>query len=329
MLVPLTGPNAEVGRSIANAANLALTDSGSDRVRISIYDTAGGAAAAANRALAEGNRFFLGPLLAEDVRSIAPVARAADVPVIAFSNDETVAGEGVYLMGFVPGQSIERVVTYARAKGVLRFAGLIPSGVYGERASRALASAVERTGGRMVSVQTYIRSPAALRASVARLNVSGGYDAVLIADGSRIAAAAAPAIRRGTSRGARILGTELWGAEADTAAQPSLDGAWFAAASDGGFDQFSGRYRAQFRATPHRLASLGYDAVLMTVRVAAGWRAGQPFPEGALRTQSFTGIDGPYRFWRDGIADRGLDVLEVRGGGVTTVSASQNPGPQP
>jgi branched-chain amino acid transport system substrate-binding protein len=74
VLVPLTGENAGVGKSIANAANLALLDSGGERIRITVYDTARGAAAAANQALAEGNRLFLGPLLAEDVRAAAPRA---------------------------------------------------------------------------------------------------------------------------------------------------------------------------------------------------------------------------------------------------------------
>ena len=91
--------------------------------------------AAANEALAEGNGLILGPLLAEDVRAVAPVARRADVPVIAFSNDVSVAGDGVYLMGFTPGQSIERVVAYARgARRRAASARWCPTGVYGERA---------------------------------------------------------------------------------------------------------------------------------------------------------------------------------------------------
>ena len=117
VLVPLTGANAALGQSILNAANLALLDTGGQRIRITAYDTAAGAAAAANEALADGNGLILGPLLAEDVRAVAPVARRAGVPVIAFSNDVSVAGDGVYLMGFTPAQSIERVVAFARARG--------------------------------------------------------------------------------------------------------------------------------------------------------------------------------------------------------------------
>jgi ABC-type branched-subunit amino acid transport system substrate-binding protein len=256
LLVPLTGPNAGVGQSIANAANLALADSGGERIRISIYDTAPGATVAANQALAEGNRFFLGPLLAEDVRAVAPIARGAGVPVVAFSNDTSIAGNGVYLMGFVPGQSIDRVVGYARSRGSLRFAGLIPSGVYGQRAGQALTAAVARTGGTLVGMQTYTRSPASARAAAGRLDRQPTADAVLIADSSGIAAAAAPIIRSGGLRGARLLGTELWAAESDLSAQTALHGAWFAAAPGGMFDQLATRYRARFGSNPYRLASL-------------------------------------------------------------------------
>ena len=114
LLVPISGPNAAVGQSIANAANLAILDTGGARVRVTTYDTGAGASAAAARALADGNRLFLGPLLAEEVRAVAAAARPAGVPVIAFSNDTSVAGNGTYLMGFSPTQSIERVVRYAK-----------------------------------------------------------------------------------------------------------------------------------------------------------------------------------------------------------------------
>lgn len=321
VLVPLTGENAGVGRSISNAANLALLDSGGERIRITVYDTARGAAAAANQALADGNRLFLGPVLAEDVRAVAPVASRAGVPVIAFSNDVSVAGEGVYLMGFTPSQSIDRVVSHARSKGVERFAGLIPTGVYGQRAGQAFIESVERAGGRMVAMQTFDRSPAGVRAAVGRLHGQSGYDAVLIADNARIAATAAPLIRSGPSPQARILGTELWNTETNLSALAPLRGAWFATVPDNMFNQLRTRYRTRYGASPYRLASLGYDAVLLTVRIAAEWPFGRPFPAAKLRDpEGFTGIDGAFRFAPDGVAERALAVQEVTAGGLTTVS---------
>jgi branched-chain amino acid transport system substrate-binding protein len=324
VLVPITGANAGVGQSIANAANLALLDSGGERIRITVYDTAkGGAAAAANEAVADGNGLFLGPLLAEDVRAVAPVAARAHVPVIAFSNDVSVAGNGVYVMGFTPGESIERAVAYARSKGAQRFAAVVPTGTYGTRAAQAMVQAVTRSGGTLVGSQSYDRGPGALRTALTRLNGAGGYDAILVADGGRIAAAAAPLIRGGASPGARILGTELWSTESSLGRTPGLRGAYYASVSDTMFNQLRTRYRARYGANPYRLASLGYDSVLLTVRIAKDWRVGRAFPEAMLRDpEGFVGVDGAFRFGRNGVAERALEVLEVTPTGTTIVSAA-------
>src|SRR5687768_12035125 len=211
VIVPLTGPDGPVGTSISNAAKLALIDTGEKSIRVSVYDSAaaGGAAAAARRAIAEGNRLILGPLLADDVRAAAPVARQAGVPIIAYSNDEGVAGDGVYIMGFTPGQSINRVVTYARSRGINSFGALVPTGLYGQRAGQAFLGAVRESGGKLVSMETYDRSQASLTAAARRLNARGNFDAVLIGDSSRMAAMAAPVLKAGPRR----LGTELWGTD--------------------------------------------------------------------------------------------------------------------
>jgi ABC-type branched-subunit amino acid transport system substrate-binding protein len=318
VLVPLSGPNAGVGTSIANAAQLALLDTGGERIRITVYDTAraGGAAAAADEALGQGNGLILGPLLAEDVRVVAPVAHRAGVPVIAFSNDVSVAGDGVYVMGFTPRESIERVVDYAKSHGMNRFAALIPSGVYGERSGQAMIDAVKGSGGRLTGMQTFDRNAAGLRAAVTRITGQGAYDAVLIADSGRIAALAAPMLR-----GPKILGTELWAAEGDLGRTPALRGAWFAAASDAMFNQLRARYRARYGASPYRLASLGYDSVLLAVRIAKDWRIGRAFPERALRDPGgFAGVDGAFRFDDHDIAERSLEVREVTATGSTMLS---------
>ncbi|MEA3002778.1 MAG: hypothetical protein QOH81_1566 [Sphingomonadales bacterium] len=317
VLVPLSGANAGVGTSIANAAQLALLDTGGDRIRITVYDTAKtGAAAAANEAIGQGNGLILGPLLAEDVRAVAPVARRSGVPVIAFSNDVSVAGDGVYLIGFTPGESIERVIGYARSKNLDRFAALTPNGVYGRRAGEAMIDIVAHAGGRLIGMQSFDRDPASIRAAVTRVSAQGAYDAVLIADSGRIAAIAAPMIR-----GPKLLGTELWATESDLGRTAALRGGWYAAASDTMFNQLRARYRTRYGTSPYRLASLGYDAVLLAVRIGKDWRVGRPFPERALRDPSgFAGVDGAFRFDGHGIAERSLEVREVTATGSVVLS---------
>ena len=319
LLVPMTGANAGVGRSLANATQLALLDTKNEQVRVTTYDTNLGAAAAAQRAIADGAQLILGPLLAEDVRAVSPVARAAQVPVLAFSNDVSVAGNGTYVMGYAPQQSIERVVDYARGRGVANFGGLVPNALYGTRASTAFLRAVEGAGGRVVSLQTYDRG-ASLAAAVNRMAKDAPFDAVLIADSAGNAAAAVPLLRR-ASPNTRVLGTELWNSDATIGAKPALSGAWFASVSDTLYRQYAAKYRARFGTGPYRLSSLGYDAVLLTVRIARDWPVGAKFPEARLRSaEGFGGVDGAFRFGRDGVAERRLEVQEVRGGAKVTVS---------
>lgn len=318
LLAPLTGPNGAVGQSIANAANLAVIDTGGKRVRVTFYDTATGAAGAATRAIAEGNKLILGPLLAEDARLVAPIAQRARVPLISFSNDTGVAGNGTFIMGYTPGESITRVVRFARSKGMSSFAGLTPSGVYGERAASAFLRAVESAGGRVVSLQSFDRSRTGTATAVSKL--TGPYDAILIADGARNAAPVVTLVRKGAPA-ARVLGTELWNTESGIGGIAPLQGAWFASVPDTLYRQLSNKYRLRYGAAPYRIASMGYDAVLLVSRIAQDWPMGSAFPVARLTDAGgFTGIDGPFRFGRDGVAERALEVSQVGANGLTQVS---------
>lgn len=321
LLVPMTGPNAGVGESIANAATMAVLDTGGKTLRVTTYDTATGAAAAAQSAIADGNRLILGPLLAEDVRSVAPIARAARVPIVSFSNDISVAGQGVYLMGFVPTQSIDRVVAHARSNGQTRFAALVPDSLYGQRSSVALSQAVAANGGKLVGIQSFTRAAGAITLALRKLGPTSGYDALMIADSGRVAVEVVPLVRRSGGQTTQILGTELWNAEAFIGQKPVMRGALFASVSDTLYTQLAGKYRTRFGKSPYRLASLGYDSVLLINKVARTWKPGAVFPLPALvDPEGFAGVDGAFRFSNSGIAERALEVQQVGAGSFTVVS---------
>jgi ABC-type branched-subunit amino acid transport system substrate-binding protein len=321
LLVPLSGANAAVGQSIANAATMALLDTNAQNLRLTTYDTAAGAQGAAEKALADGNRLILGPLLSDDIAAVARPAVRAHVPVISFSNNEAAAQRDVFIMGVLPGESVERTVDYAAGQGIKSFAGLIPKGEYGQRASSALLSAVRGKGGTVVAMESYDRSAASITAAAQRLRAKDGYQAVLIADGGRLASQAAPLLKPAGAAGPRILGTELWSGEAVIARTPALRGALYSAVSDSRFAQFTRSYKSRFGSQPYRIATLGYDAVLLTLRVARDWPVGDNFPTAKLFDKAgFLGLDGAFRFTRDGIIERALEVREVRAGGTTVVS---------
>lgn len=321
LLVPMTGSNGAVGQSIANAASMALMDTNAKNLRISNYDTAAGAGVAAAKAIADGNQLILGPLLADDIPAVATAARSAKVPLISFSNDVNAAGRDVYVMGSLPGASVRRTVRYAHNQGVTSFAALVPKGGYGERTSETLISEVRAVGGTLLAMETYDRSTPSIGAAATRLRARGNFDAVLIADSGSLSAHAASLLKTRGSATPRLLGTELWSGERAISTTPALNGAWFSAVSDARFPQFVNSYRNRFGAAPYRIATLGYDAVLLTLRVARDWKPGRAFPTASLTSaDGFLGLDGAFRFNRDGVIDRALEVREVSGGTVKVVN---------
>lgn len=318
LLVPMSGETAPVGQAIANATTMALLDTSAENLRITTYDTSAGIGAAAQQAIVDGNRLILGPLMGDAVPAVQAAARPAGVPVIAFSNDSSVAGPDVFVMGHMPDHSIRRSVEFARARGANRFAALLPEGDYGNRSAAALDQAMRDFGGTLAGREVYSRGNSSIVSAANRLRTAGGYDTVLIADSPRLAIEAADELQRGART--RILGTELWSGEAILPRAASLEGALFAAVSDQRFKRFAESYEARFGAQPYRVATLGYDAVLLTLRVAREWKVGTPFPKNELYDKGgFLGVDGAFRFGRNGVIERALEVREVRGGEVIAV----------
>ena len=321
LLLPVTGPDADVGQSIANATALALADTKVTNIRMVTYDTGLGVAAATQRAIADGNKLILGPLRGDNVIEVAQIARPAGVPIISFSNDVGVAGPNVFLLGHLPNQAIERVVLYAKSKGMNRFAGVVASNVYGQRAQSNLTTAVRAAGGILVGIQETNGTAASAEAAARRLSQMGAIDAVLVADSGRAAITIVPALRRGGLRTAKVLGTDLWNIEGTLAGSPPIYGAWFASVSDTLYTQYATKYRARFGKAPLRLSSLGYDSVLLVARVARDWQPGTRFPVAQLTDpQGFIGVDGAFRFNPNGLTDRMLEVQEVQAGKFVTVS---------
>lgn len=320
LLVPMSGTNAEIGQALANATTMALLDTDAQNLRITTYDTARGAGAAARQAINDGNRLVLGPLLAENVPEVQAAARPADVPAISFSNDTEIADDDVFVMGYVPEQSIRRIVRYSLDTGSRDFAALVPEGEYGQRAYEALRNSLADYGGNLAAFERYDRGNTSIIGAAQRLRTRGEYDAVLIADGARLAIDAAGSLRSGDGRDTQLLGTELWSGDAALTRDDAVEGALFAAVSDERFRRFAQSYEARFGARPYRIATLGYDAVLLTLRIARDWRVGRDFPTRQLRDpDGFLGVDGPFRFGRDGVAERAFEVREVRDGAIVQV----------
>ncbi len=229
------------------------------RIRITAYDTARGAVPAANEALAEGNGLILGPLLAEDVRAVAPIARRerrAGHRLLQRCQRRRRRRLSDGLHARPVDRAGRRLCARARREP-LRRAGADQRLWRARRPGDDRRRSRARAAGWSASRPSTRARPAS-RAAATRLNGQGATDAVLIADGPRAALPAVPVVRQRSPQ-PRLLGTELWATESNIGANVGLRGAWFAAPSDAMFNQFRTRYRARYNATPS-----GWRASAMT-----------------------------------------------------------------
>lgn len=146
------------------------------------------------------------------------------------------------------------------------------------------------------------------------------FDALLLAEGGTQlrALAAALAAAGMPSPSVQLLGTGKWD-EPNIGNEPALIGAWFAAPSPVGRDEFEIRFKRTFGQTPPRLATLAYDATALAAVLANGPQQ-QPFTAAALTDPNgFYGRDGLFRLTSDGLAERRLAILRVDRDGVTVI----------
>jgi len=158
VLLPLTGRASSLGQDMLKAAQMALFDAGGNSLVLVPRDTGGSAnraVLAARELIDDGAEIIIGPLFSSAVQAVTPIAQAADVRVLAFSNVTSVADEGTFLLGFRPEEQIDRVVQYALDQGLTTFAGLAPDDAYGATAMRALQRAVFERGGEVNKVLYY------------------------------------------------------------------------------------------------------------------------------------------------------------------------------
>lgn len=339
ILVPLSGSSADVGEAILNAAQLALFDVGADTFELMPRDTKGtapGAAAAAQSALHEGAQLILGPLFTEEVRAVTPIAAASNVNVVAFTTDWKQAGGNTFVMGFMPFGQVQRVVSYAAAKGIRRIGVIAPQTEYGNAVMSAYNAAAQRYGittvdslrfhpgdtGLSVPMQNFSRIGARKLANGAF--APPPFDAVFLPAGGSDAQTISNLMSYYELDPAQVrrLGTGLWD-DGALRREANLNGGWFAAPDPYARAVFESKYRDAYGSTPPRLASLGYDATALAAVLAKtglSTRGTPAFDRAAITNPNgFAGIDGIFRFHEDGLAERGLAILEMRGGQISVV----------
>jgi len=353
ILLPLSGRRELLGRELLDAAQIAVFDLADKDFVIYPFDTKGtesGAAAAAQDAVRAGVDLILGPLLASSVQAVRPIAASAGVSVVAFSNSRQVAGDGVFILGFVPQQQVDAIVDYAVEEGLYRYAVLAPNDAYGRAVVAAFKGAIAEREAEIVRLEYYdpaatdfsrpakaiadydrrhkalLEQRAELEARddevskqtlkrLEKLDTLGDvdFDAVLLPGrGQQLKAIASLLSFYDVDQPAvRLLGLSNWAQTANIEAEPSLNLSWYAAPPRDERENFFRRYREFYGRPPAAIASLAYDATALAI-VLAQSKSGSAFsPNRLVQPYGFLGVDGLFRLRPEGVAERVFEIREI------------------
>lgn len=337
LMLPLSGPGqaAVIAGTMKKAAELSLTDARAPHVSLSVRDDKGtpeGATAAANELVREGVEVVLGPLFSTSVKAAQPIARQANLQMLAFSNDRQVAGGSVTLLSFLVEPEVNRVIAHAAQTGKKRLAALLPDDTYGRLTDAALTAAASQHGVTVVARQTYpvdnangaAQAVQTLRDTMRGIEEHGDpLTGLFLAGGEDSLVLVTPALRQAQidTKRLQILGTGAL--DYSTAGrEPLLVGAWFAAPDPKGWADFATRFANTHGHSPPRIAALAYDAMTVGVALSNGPDGARFNPTTLTRATGFEGIDGPFRLRADGTMERPLAILEVQPTGARVIDAA-------
>ena len=339
VLLPLSGPTGQIGRSALQSVQLAL-DMFQQRyadleLSLVIRDTGATTetARAALRALVEEARVIgvIGPLLSQTAEELAPLADELAVPLFSpFARDSQFPKLSPYafrnsLTDAMQGRLLASYAT--RQLGLRRFAILFPNDAYGTALADHFRNSLVEHDGRVVARASYSPDAPAPGDALERIRAET-YDALLVPDYADNVARLAPELAYDAAAGVQLLGTDGWNdPQITTIAGGAVDGSVFV---DGFFakspvphvESFVNEFRDRYGAVPDLLAAQAYDTLTMCARVLqSGVRTRPQLRDGLARIRDFPGVSGVTSMDADGDAEKVLYVLSVRAGRIIQINA--------
>lgn len=322
--------DAILAKSLENAARMAIADlNGRPQINLRVYDTGGNAATAAaqaRKAVDEGAGIILGPVYAEAANAAGLAVRDRNVNVLSFSNNTTIAGGNVFVLGPTFENAADRLTRYAAAQGKRNIVVIHGSDLSGQMGFAAIQKAIASSSARMAGDVSYDVSQQSVIAAVPRVQemVSNtGADAVFF---TSTTAGALPLFTQllpeaGVSPGmTQFIGLTRWDIPPQTLQLPGVQGGWFTLPDQGRMQSFKSRYSAAYGGAPHAIGGLAYDGIAIVGALVGSGKANTL--SGAALTQGagFEGVGGVVRLRRDGTNERGLAVATVQNKQVVVIS---------
>ena len=331
LLVPRGGSASDnlLAQNLENAARLAIRDLNGVQIDLRVYGTAGNAQTAANQAAVavnDGARIIIGPLYAEAANAAGLAAAAKGVNVLAFSNNTTIAGGNVFVLGSTFANTANRLVGYATSQGRNKIVVVHAQDVAGQLGRNAITQAIASNGASLAGTVDYPLSQEGLIAAIPRVKATvdnSGANSVFL---TATPAAGLPLLTQllpeaGVSPATtQFIGLTRWDSPAQTLNLPGVQGGWFAVPDPNASAAFTSKYQAAYGGAPHPLAGLAFDGIAAVGALASRGKADALSRSSLTQGSGFQGASGIFRLRNDGTNERGLAIATVRNNQVVIVS---------
>lgn len=318
-----------IAQSIEQAARLAGQDARDVSLNIVTYDTAANpeqAAQQAKIAVTDGADIIVGPLFAETSNAAALAVANSGVNVLSFSNNTTIAGNNLFLLGGTFSDRAIRLMRHAKEQGYRRSLLVYPTTLEGEFARTAVQNAA-----------LFLNAP--LSATVPfEFTQQGILDAIPIIKSEMANTNADSIVLTARTSGAlpiltqllydsgvkpdqiKLLGLARWDVPAQGLTAPGIQGGWFVLPDQTRASGFSQRFQAAYGTPPHPLAGLGYDGIAAIAALVN--RPSTKALDKVTLTQpaGYVGVEGIFRLMSNGLNQRGYSIGQVDNGTVSIVS---------
>lgn len=335
LLVPRGGTPADnlLAQELENAARLAIRDLSGVQIDLRVYGTGGNAAmagTAAAQAVTEGAQIIVGPLYGEAANAAGNAVAQQGVNVLSFSNNPSIAGGNVFVLGQGFGDTADRLVRYAKASGKGNILTLHSQDLAGQLGRDAIARAIAAAGATSAGTVEYALSQEAVIAAVPRVKAAADAsdaDAIFLTTSS---ASALPLFAQllpeaGLSVGStQYIGLTRWDIPPQTLTLPGVQGGWFALPDPTATAAFSQRYSAAYGETPSPIAGLAFDGIAAVGALVKSGRSDALTAGRLTQGAGFRGASGVFRLRPDGTTEHGLAIATIRNQSVVVI----DPAPQ-
>lgn len=324
LLVPRGSGNSSdelLAQNFENAARLAISDLEGVKIDLRVYGTAANPARAQEaglQAVAEGAKVIIGPLYAESANAVAVAVAPKNVNVLSFSNNTTIAGGNLFVLGSTFQNTADRLVSFAARNGKKRILVAHDDNVAGQVGAQSIEQAIAGSGAQMAGKVGYELSQQGVVTAAPRIVQAaraGSADALFLTANT---AGALPLLtqmlsEQGLPPGTmQYIGLTRWDIPAQVLELPGVQGGWFALPDPAMTARFQSRYAAAFGGAPHPLAGVAYDGIAAIGALVKSGRDNALTTAGLTQNAGFQGVNGILRLRPNGTNERGLAVAQIK-----------------